>query len=232
VKACRILVTALLIAAAPPSLAAETPLDVSGVTHVNVTGDASRVSFTTAEGEPNLARLASHPSGWPLRWLTGWFLKDCRTASDMSVSGTTLTIRVSPAPLTEFADCTVSVEANLPVGGDIAIDQTATKASFQGDFGTILLKGTAADVDLRGHATSVVSHADAMRVKIHFTSAGKDESISLTSKALDADLSFGGRAVSYRIDATASMVDTTLANTPGAKPSIDIKADFARTKIR
>ena len=226
------LALALSVAAASPTLAADAPLDVSGVTKVSVTGDASRLSFTTHAGEPNLARLTSRPSGWPLRWLASWFLEDCQTASGMDISGSTLTIRVSPVSSTEFADCTVSVEANLPPGGDIAIEQHATSASLQGNFGAIVLKGTAADVDLSGHATSVVSDADAMRMKIRFTSAGRDESISLTSKALDADLSFGGREVSYRIDAIASMVDTTLANTPGAKPSIDIKADFARTKIR
>ncbi|SHO66633.1 hypothetical protein SAMN02745172_03292 [Pseudoxanthobacter soli DSM 19599] len=51
--------------------------------------------------------------------------------------------------------------------------------------------------------------------------------------ALDASLSFAaGTRVSYGIDAVAAMLDSSLPNTPGAKPSISITGAYARVAIR
>ena len=229
-----ILPTALLCALVSGSAGAtDAPtLDVSSVRRVSITGDASRLRFTTSADQPTVVSLTSRPSGWLGRWSSFWFASDCRTSSDMSVTDGTLTIRIVPTAFADLSDCAVTVEANLPAGGDISIDQAATQASLQGEFGAIHLDSHAADVDFEGHAASIVTTGDAMRLKLAFTSAGEDESISLTSRALDADLRFGGVPISYRVDAMASMVDSTLDDTPGARPALLIKADFARAKIR
>jgi len=57
--------------------------------------------------------------------------------------------------------------------------------------------------------------------------------VDLRSKFVEADIRFAdAKAVSYRVDAGAAMVDSRFDNTPGAKPEIFIKADKAKVSIQ
>jgi hypothetical protein len=140
---------------------------------------------------------------------------------------------VSPTSGTEFSDCEVSIEGNLPEGGNIDIDQAAAQITLDGKYSAVKINSKAADFKFKGHATNIIANSDAMRANIQFTTVEKDESIALNSKELDADIRFDqATAVSYRVDATASMIDSTLVNTLGSKPEISLKAEYARAKFR
>ena len=73
----------------------------------------------------------------------------------------------------------------------------------------------------------------AILVSLAYGSIRKDETVAIAGKALDATLTFGRQVpISYSVTASASFVDSSLANTAGAKPSVVIKGDFVRVTIR
>lgn len=130
-----------------------------------------------------------------------------------------------------IARCAFS--ANLPKNLDVGIDQHALDARLSGDYRGIRIDGNAADFALDGYASSIYISGDAVRTEIRFERTYNNETIQLNSHALDASLSFGKDAViSYAVDAKASFIDSKRENTPGAKPSIDIKGEFVRATIR
>ena len=72
-----------------------------------------------------------------------------------------------------------------------------------------------------------------MRVRLDFETINQNETITIQAKALDAYVGFADKApISYTVTGTASHVDSALANTPGAKPSVGIKGDFVHATIR
>ena len=92
---------ALLLLAAPLPAAAEEVtserLDLSEVTAIRVTGDASAISITTADNRPYEAALGGERTGWFARWYSSWFDHACPTASHMRIDKGTLYVDTQPA---------------------------------------------------------------------------------------------------------------------------------------
>lgn len=225
---------ALVLTALPAVAASESDdtqrLDLSAVTGISVTGDASSIVLTTGDG-PHQATLSGRRSGWFSRWYSALFGSDCRSAGRMSIEGGTLAVDVG-TPWPDPSECVVELTANLPKASTVTIRQAATQLSLDGDFSAVSLDSKAADVTFRGHAGAVVLKGDALRSNLTFDRVDNTETIALDARALDARLGFvSGTKVSYKVDAAAALVDSALANTAGAKPSIDIKASLLRARI-
>ncbi|QND57233.1 hypothetical protein [Mesorhizobium huakuii] len=219
--------------ASPASGDAGKTLDLAGVSAVVITGEASSVRLTTSASAPYQAMIGSRREGWFARWYSSWFADDCSLASDMKLEASTLRIDVAPASWLDPSDCRVEIYANIQPESSVSIDQAALQANMAGNFSSIAITSKAADVSLNGHASTVDLKGDALKANLAFGSVRKDENITITGKALDATLSFGqGAAINYSVTATASLVDSALANTAGAKPSVVIKGDFVRATIR
>lgn len=125
------------------------------------------------------------------------------------------------------------MQINLPRNSDVTIDQPAFKADFQGQFATVSMNTRAADITLQGTARSVKIRGDAFRTQLRFEDDSKPERIDIAGRALDTSISFpNGTKISYQILSKASLLDTKLPNTTGAKPEILISGDYARTEIK
>lgn len=208
-------------------------LDVSGVTAVAITGDASSVHLTTIDGTSHRATIDSRRSGWFSGWYSSWFFSDCRNGGEMRVENGTLHIDVAPSSWMDLSDCVTEISANIPRGNIVSIDQMALLAKLDGDFATVTIVSKAGDVSLEGHASNINVKGDAIKARIVFDEIKRDEKIEVAAKALDAYLGFGRDAViSYEILAKASFVDSSLKNSLGSKPSVSIKGDYARVTIR
>ncbi|PSH63508.1 hypothetical protein [Phyllobacterium sophorae] len=213
--------------------ALKAPLDIAQIKNVSITGEASRVEFTTTDTLPWSVAMTSIRSGWLSNWTSSWFSNACETASTMVVKDQALLIHVVNAPWLSLSDCEVRIRANLPKNSDVSIEQHALYARLSGDYRRIRVDGNAADFALDGYASSLDVTGDAVRTDIRLERTNNDETILLNSHALDASFSFGGdMAISYAVNAKASFIDSKRANTPGAKPSIDIKSEFVRATIR
>lgn len=151
----------------------------------------------------------------------------------MRVENGTLFIDVAPSSWTNLSDCTVEINANIPSGNSILIDQTALMVKLDGDFSSITIASKAGDVTLEGHASSVSVKGEAIKARFVFDRVEKTENIDFDARALDVYLGIGQDVpISYSIAATASLTDSSLANTPNSKPTINIKGDYVRVTIR
>ncbi|MBB4000668.1 hypothetical protein [Aureimonas pseudogalii] len=208
-------------------------LDVSGVTAIRIVGEASSIDLTTIEGEPLVATLSGQRTGWFAHWYSSWFYYDCRTSSRMAIEGTTLTVEARPSSWLEPSDCRVELKANVKEGVSVAVEQAASQVRLAGEFSTLALDAKAADFTLEGHAASVRLKGDALRSHLTFARTDGNETIAIAGHSLDTSLRFvPGTQISYEVNATAAMVDSSLPNTVGAKPSIAIQGQYVRAAIR
>ncbi|KQT64362.1 MULTISPECIES: hypothetical protein [unclassified Aureimonas] len=210
-----------------------TSLDVSGVTAIRIVGEASSIDLTTIEGEPLIATLGGQRIGWFAHWYSNWFYNDCRTSSRMAIAGTLLTVEAGPSSWLEPSDCRVELKANMKGGVSVAVEQAASQARLTGEFSTISLVAKAADFTLGGHAASVRLRSDALRSHLTFARTEGNETIAIAAHSLNTSLAFPpGTRISYEASAATAMVDSSLPNTVGAKPSIVIEGQYVRAAIR
>jgi len=213
-------------------------LDTTDVTRVEVTGESSSLKLTTAADMPYRAIAEGRRSGWFSRWYSSWFFDDCPSSTDMRIEGSTLRVDVRPPAWSSptwfgLSDCVNEIRINLPKEGTVAIRQQATQVRLTGDYAAIALAARAADVALDGHATTIDLRGTAMRAHIAFDAVRQDETITIAAQSLDTDLDFRKAGpISYTVAAKAALVDSALANTPGAKPALSIEADYVRATIR
>ena len=207
----------------------EKPVATDGIKSVKISGDASLILLTTKDDQQQQAVMTAKPSGW----LSGWFYNDCKANGDMIVSNQTLLIKARNSGWYDLSECSTYLQINLPRNVDVAIDQPAFKGDLQGQFAGLNIETRAADIALQGSATSIKIRGDAFRTKLHFDGTVQPEQIDIAGRALDTSLMFPkGTSVSYLIHSKASLLDTKLPNTQGAKPEILISGDYARTEIR
>ena len=196
---------------------------------VKISGDASLIRLTTQDNEERQSIMTAKPSGW----LSGWFYNDCKAKGDMVVSGQTLLINAHNSDWYDLSECSTYLQINLPRNVNVEIKQPAFKADLQGQFSGLDIETRAADIALTGSAKTVKIRGDAFRTKLQFDDTARPEQINIAGRALDTSLHFPkGTAISYRINAKASMFDSKLLNTPDAKPEILISGDAVRTEIR
>lgn len=216
----------------------DAPLDISGVTAVAISGDASSVSITTAPDEPYRARLAGHRSGWFARWISGWAYDDCSAASRMSIEGTLLRIDVGQSTGFGTADCRYDINLNVRKQTAAAIDQQAMRANLSGDFSTLTVTAKAADISFSGHAETISLQSDALRAALVFKPAAQEDTelkevVRIDAKMLEADLDFSAAPLlAYIVTAKAALVDTSRKSTAGGNPSLAITGDFVHATIR
>lgn len=209
-------------------------LDVSEVSSLRITGDASLVDITTDAKAPQTATLSSRNSGWGAVWQSGWFSGGCGSPGRMHIEATTLIVEVgSQSAWFDLSDCTTELVANLRPETAIVIDQKASRTRLAGDFSTVTINSDAGDVVLEGHATDISISGQALRARLAFEHVMQDETIALAGKMMSATLQFiQPTPISYLVEATASYIDSALPNTPGARPEIRIKGEMVHTTIR
>ncbi len=223
----------LTVSALPDNVSATAIPDLPGVRAVAISGDASSINITTRNDQPYGASLGGRRKGWFASWYSSWYFADCRDNSDMWVDGTVLHIDINASSWLDPSDCVIELNANLPAGAAVRIDQSAFTARLNGRFSDLAIAGKAADITFGGHASGIDIRADAVRASLDFDRVEADEIVSIRARALDADLGFGSNVpVDYRVNAKASWVDARQPSVPGAKPRVEIDGDFVRVRIR
>jgi hypothetical protein len=222
-----------VVASGSAAQTAEEPLDLAAVTRVEVTGEASMITLTTRDDARYEATIGGRRIGWFSHWYSTWFFNDCATSSRMHIDGSTLIVSVSPSSWMDPSDCRVEIRANVRKDSAVSIEQAAVQARLKGDFSSLDIDSKAADVSLDGRAASLALRGDALRVHLAYAGLQHNETVKVDARALDADLDFGGDTlIDYAVEAQASWVTSSLESSPGAKPSVRIKADMVRATIR
>lgn len=227
------LVLVIPVLAAAPAQAKPAPrtLDLPGsLNQVHIDSPAGEVSLTTASSQPYHAAVEARESGSNS---SDSFLAACLALVSAKVQGSALVIDVAPPTSSDLDDCSYEVTANIPPNADVAIRQHGLQASLNGDFKSVKTDTDAVKMLFEGHVTDLGMKSQAVDADISFSRVNHDETIDINSKALNAMLDFGGaKPISYSVDGVASWVDSELPNTPGAKPSIRLKAMSVRATIR
>lgn len=221
----------LLPLLACPTLAA-TPqsLEIADITLLSVAGTASMIELTSDPTRPYRANLSARRSGWFGGWASIWFYNECRNQSSLRLEKAALMVDIQESTGFGSDDCTVELKANLPPGTDIAIIQKAAQVGLTGRYGDVSLDLAAGDVTLRGEAKTLSVAGQTVRANLSVTAV---ETIAVDVTMLDLYLGFApGTSISYRVDALASFVDSALPDTPGAKPSVLVRARHGRVTIR
>ncbi|MBW9053882.1 hypothetical protein [Rhizobium mesosinicum] len=221
-------------AAALPDKVTTTAIpDLSDVRAVAISGEASSINITTRSDQPYGASLGGRRKGWFSSWYSSWYFADCRDNSDMRVDGTVLHVDIAASSWLDPSDCVIELNANVPAGAALRVDQSAFTARLIGHFSELGIAGKAADVTLDGHASGIDIRADALKASLDFDKVEANENVSIRARALDAYLGFGNNVpVDYKVTAQASWVDARQPSVWGAKPHVEIDGDFVRVRIR
>lgn len=208
-------------------------VDIANVRSIVIRGDASSIKITTEPGEAYRVTTSGRRSGWFSSWYSSWFFNACRDESRVGIDGATLTIDAAMSAWSDIGDCSAEISANVPAGSEIVIEQQAFMAHMAGNFSSLRTSGKAADITLDGHASIVDISGAAVRASLTFDTIRQDEKIDIAAQALDAYLGFGKDIpVDYTVTAKASYVDSLTPSVPGAKPSVNIRGDYVRARIR
>lgn len=213
------------------------PVDLTGVTRLSVMGAASDISISTRGNGAREAVLSGTRHGWGAIWRSGWFAGDCTGQARMTRDGDTLSVDMGDRGgffgWNDWDDCTLTLTATLAPEAMVSIRQNAARMRLDGDFSVIEVDSDAGDFALAGHATRVAIEGAALRAKLTFDTVMNNEAVLVSGKMLDASIRFlVPTAISYGVEAVASYVDSTLANTPGAQPSITIRGEMVHATIR
>jgi hypothetical protein len=213
------------------------PIDLAGITRLEVTGAASDISISTVGDGAAEAVLSGTRRGWGAIWRSGWFAGDCAGQASMSRDGDTLRVDMGERGgffgWNDWDGCTLTLSAQLKPEASVSIRQNAARMRLNGDFATVDVYSDAGDFALAGHATQVAVEGAALRAKLTFERVMQNETVLVAGKMLDASIRFlVPTAISYGVDAVASYVDSALPNTPGAKPDITIRGEMVHATIR
>jgi len=211
----------------------DTPLDISGITAVTISGEASSVDITTAPDAPYRATIKRHRSGWFAQWYSGWAYDDCSASSRMWIEGSLLRIDVGIWTWFGVSDCRYDINLNVKKQTAVTIDQQALRAGLTGDFSAVTIAAKAGDIIVSGHADTVSLKGDALRVGLTLKTTAQNEVVTVDARMLEADLDFtAAPALAYSVTAKAAFVDSARISTPGARPLLTIAGDFVHATIR
>lgn len=202
-----------------------------GLTNVRIDSPAGDVNLTTADTQPYHATIEARDPGNGTTPPDSFF-EGCLALVSADVQGAALMITIAPAPSADLSDCSFLITANVPPKGDVEIRQSALQATLDGDFKSVETDTNAVRLQLDGHITKLGMKSQAVDANLAYKRIDKDETIDIESKAINAAMDFGGVPISYSVEGIASSVDSELPNTPGAKPSVRLKAVSVRATIR
>jgi hypothetical protein len=210
------------------------PLDLSTVSKIRVNGAASLISISTQKDKPFTAQLIGRRDGWGALWHSGWSARDCPQNGTMQVEGDTLVVETSAlSRFFDWSDCTIELSANVRPGSAVLIRQQAARMTLSGDYSTVQVNADAGDFSLEGHADTLDVSGAALRARAVFETVMHSETIRFSGKMMDVTLRFMvPTQISYLVEATASFIDSSLPNTPGAKPAITIRGEMVRATIK
>jgi hypothetical protein len=213
---------------------------LTAITQVRIHGAASVVHLSTRAEAPWGAQLYTHRAGWGGFWRSAWATGGCGDKGTLDVVGSTLHVNL-PGNESVWGgwghwgepDCTLELQVQLPAGVRVDVDQQASRLTMDGDFSTVSIQSRAGDVALRGHASALSVSGDALRARIDYTRVQHDETLAFQGQAMDLDLRMPpATPIHYLVEAHASLVNSSLPNTPGAMPSITVRGDMVRATIR
>ncbi|MDH4440249.1 MAG: hypothetical protein QE284_07665 [Rhizobium sp.] len=213
------------------------PIDLAGITRLEVTGAASDISISTRGTDKREAVLSGTRHGWGALFRSAWFASGCASQGRMMRDGTVLTVDMGDRGgffgWHDWDDCTLTLNATLAPEAAVSITQNAARMRLDGDFSDVDVTSDAGDFALAGHATRVAVEGAALRARLTFDRVMNNEAVLVSGAMLDASIRFlVPTAISYGIDAVASYVDSALVNTPGARPSITIRGEMVHATIR
>lgn len=212
------------------------PIDLAGVTRLEVTGAASEIWISTVGGGAAEAVLSGTRHGWGAIWRSGWFAGDCAGQASMRRDGDTLRVDMGERGgffgWNDWDDCTLRLSAQLQRETSVAIRQNAARMRLTGDFSDIKVDSDAGDFVFTGHAANIAVSGAALRAQLAFERVLNTEEICISGQMLDATVRFlVPTPIAYGVEAVASFVDSALPNTPGAKPDIRIRGEMAHVRI-
>lgn len=221
----------------PPLVdAAPLPLTAS-ITQVRIHGAAGVARIATQASGPYSAQLSTRSAGWSRFWRSAWASEPCSERGTLEVEGNTLHVTM-PSQTHAWGwwgepECTLELQAQLPEGISVEVSQQAARVALDGDFASVAIQSSAGDVALRGHASALAISGDALHAQVEYTHVQRNENIAFNGHAMDIDLQMPPNTpIHYRVEAHASLFNSSLPNTPGALPSITVRGDMVRASIR
>lgn len=224
-----VFVAPLLAAGTAHAKPAQKTLDLPNVSDVRIDSPAGELKLTTTSGQPNRATIEVRDPGSGVAPSDKYF-EDCMALVSANVEGKALVISIAPAQ--SSVNCSFKIDANILPKGNVTIKQSALEASLDGDFASVNTDTNAIRMQLDGHVTQLGMKSQAVDTDLTYKRIDKNETISIDSKAINAAMDFGGAPISYSVEGIASAIDSELPNTPGAKPSIKLKAVSVHAVIR
>ncbi|KHJ55599.1 hypothetical protein LA66_02810 [Aureimonas altamirensis] len=231
-----ILALAILFLACAPAKAADAAanLDLSGVTQVQVSGDASVIRLTASPGQEHRVTASAVRTGWFGRWwLSSWFYEDCRSQTRMWLDGDKLMLDAGSAWSFGPGECRVEFTAGLPSDVSVTIDQQASDIHLSGAFAAVRLAGQAADLSFSGTASSVELRTRALRANLVFTSSAEPTTTLVDCDALDLNVRYtDATSIHYQVKASAALIDSSRPDVPDASTRLLVNANYVRATIR
>ena len=219
-----------------PANSAPIPL-TSSITQVRKHGAAGVAHISTRADGPFGAQLNTRSVGWGRFWRSAWASETCTELGTLEVEGSTLHVTM-PSQAHGWGwwgepECTPELQAQLPQGISVEVSQQASRLVLDGDFATVAIESRAGDVALRGHASALTLSGSALRAQVEYTQVRRNETIAFQGQAMDIDLQMPpATPIHYQVEAHASLINSSLPNTPGALPSITVRGDMVRATIR
>ncbi|WP_062229345.1 hypothetical protein [Aureimonas frigidaquae] len=225
--------TLILLAgwAMPAPAQTQATIDTSGVSAVRLSGAASILRLQAAAGGAYRASASARADGWLSGWIpSSWYYGDCASAAGMRLEGETLILETQDGS----DDCAVTFTIDVPPQVDLSIDQTASDISLSGAFGAVRLNGEAARLSFDGRAATIDMTVRAMRAELAFDDNGSAPAATRIA-ADDLDLTARyprGADLHYDIRAIAALVDSDIADTPGAAATLTVEARRVHARLR
>ncbi|MDE1991318.1 MAG: hypothetical protein KGI75_02400 [Rhizobiaceae bacterium] len=224
---------ALALALAMAPVAHADSMDLTSIKAIAISGDASRTHVSTNADAAYRIETGSDRGGWFSHWYSIWSWNICRDVSRMHVEGTTLYIDTGSSSWLDRSDCRAEIDANVPAGATVEIDQQALDVKLDGDFARVRIAVRAGDISLNGHASALAIKGEALQARLSYDKVLRDEVVAIDAKLVDAYVDFGrDTPLEYSVAAMASSVDSARPSVTGARPSIDIKGMLVSATIR
>lgn len=196
-------------------------LDLSGIEMVSIHGVGSRVVLhARADATPTVQISKAD------------YFQLCRTHVEVRTLGTKLDIALGRSGLDIFGQCDQSVSIDLPENLAVSLNLPSTDLKLRGGFTDVSVTSPNAAVNFSGHAQHFNVVSENAAVELAFTDISGTDTIRIAANRLVANLGFKkGDRISYDVSATASVFTHAFANTPGAKPMVQITSKLLKGSL-
>jgi len=216
-----LIVGGAMCTACPIYAGAPENLDDSKIERVSIHGASGRVELNARSDATPAVHIAK-----------AGFFQLCRTQVEIRTLDATLDIAIKQTGMDIFGQCDQAAMIDLPANLAVSLDLPSTVLKLRGAFTDVSVASANATVDFSGHAQHFNMVSENAAVELAFTDISATDTIRIAADRLVANLGFQkGDRISYDVSASASVFTHAFANTPGAKPRVEITSKLLQGSI-